>query len=150
MTPAHTAPCGIYCPDCILLKNQYSGLARRLRQELDDAGMRHYAAVQSSFGSQDLSEYPVFTKVLDTLCDMKCPHVCREGGGCGGMPCAIMLCCKAKGYAGCWECDELDACTKFGFLEPRCGSMPKDNCRLIRENGLDGWEQLRKKFYVWL
>ena len=150
MIPNHTARCGIYCPDCIRHRNAYSGPAQELREQLARAGMRNYAVVESPFGNQALGEYPAFQRVLNALCEMQCSMGCREGNGCGGVPCEIMKCCAARRFQGCWECDDLENCGKFAFLTPRCGDMPKANCRAIREQGIVGWESRRTKFYVWL
>ena len=150
MVPLHTAPCGIYCPDCILHRNAFQAPAKELRKALDAAGMEPYAKVQSPFGSRALAEYPAFLRVLDALSAMQCQEPCRQGGGCSGQPCEIMRCCRAKDFTGCWECADLDACGKFEFLAPRCGDMPRDNCRVIRKHGPDNWEERRAKFYVWL
>jgi len=143
-----TAYCGIYCPDCIHLHNTYSILARNLQTHLREIGFEQYAAIESPFG-QGFRYWNEFAKVLETLATTQCSRPCRPGGGCSGKPCGIMRCCREKGYPGCWECDELDACDKFGFLAPRCGDMPKNNLREIKKHGLENWEDRRHRFYIW-
>ncbi|WP_156921705.1 DUF3795 domain-containing protein [Desulfovibrio inopinatus] len=147
-TKNNTAYCGIYCPDCLHLHNQYSTLARQLEEHLVALGFDKYASIESPFG-QGFRHWQEFADVLHTLATTQCERPCRSGGGCSGKPCAIMECCLDKGFEGCWECDGLDDCDKFDFLSPRCGSMPKDNLREIQQHGLDGWESRRHPFYVW-
>lgn len=143
-----TAYCGIYCPDCIRYNNEFSACAAQLQDRLDKAGFGKYAAVASPFGP-DYSGYDTFSDILSSLAQSQCRQPCRVGKGCSGTPCAIMECCLAKGYEGCWECGSLDQCDEFAFLEPRCGQMPKNNARTIRRLGLEGWAKSRDPFYIW-
>lgn len=144
-----TACCGIYCPDCIHYRNKQSKMAGELRDELKKVGFDEYAAVKSPFG-KELDHYPDFIKVLEAIAGYYCEQTCRVQGGCFSGPCKIMTCCREKGFAGCWECAELEACDQFDFLEPRCGDMPKNNIRKIKEKGLENWIPHRQKYYKWL
>lgn len=143
-----TACCGIYCPDCIHYQNKHSKLARELHNELEKNDFAKYAAIKSPFG-EDLSEYPAFLKILNALINSYCEHPCRVQGGCFSGPCKIMACCEAKGYTGCWECNDVEDCGKFDFLEPRCGNMPKYNIKKIKELGTGNWVKSRHKYYIW-
>lgn len=143
-----TAYCGIYCPDCIHYKNSYSDCARQLKDELERIDFDKYAAIESPFG-ETFKKYQEFTEVLNKLSNTQCSEMCRTGGGCSGKPCEIMTCCLSRNYDGCWECSELDRCEKFDFLQPRCGDMPKNNVRTIKEHGIENWIKLRDPFYRW-
>jgi hypothetical protein len=142
------AYCGLYCPDCVHFQNAHNAPADALRQALCGARIERYARVPSAF-SASLKQYDAFLRVLDYLADRSCMAVCRTGGGCGGVPCAIMRCCLGNGYPGCWECPDLDACDKFAFLSPQCGDLPRENLRLIKRHGLEEWFERRKPFYIW-
>lgn len=144
----NTAYCGIYCGDCMHYKNEYSDAAAQLKARLSEAGFNQYADIQSPF-APTLKDFPAFRTILDTLANMHCASPCRVGGGCSGKPCAIMECCLEQGFEGCWECDTLDECEKFFFLEPQCGNIPKENVKQIKEKGIEEWAKNRGKFYIW-
>ena len=144
----NTACCGIYCPDCLLLRNSFSRPARELKAALAEIGFEKYAAIESPFG-RELRHYPQFMEVLDFLAATDCEKPCRPGGGCSGKPCDIMLCAEEKGLEGCWLCDEVEGCDKFSFLAPRCGNMPKENLAKIKKYGMDDWPEKRTPYYVW-
>lgn len=144
-----TAYCGIYCGDCIHYKNNHSQLAEDLKKELAKVKFEKYAAIKSSFGD-DFKHYKEFLTVLKALEKHYCSKPCRVGNGCSSTPCEIMKCCLEKGYTGCWECNEVNDCNKFDFLEPRCGDMPKNNLKKIKRLGLANWAEHREKFYIWL
>lgn len=143
-----TAYCGIYCPDCILYRNDFSPVAAQLQSRLSQAEFDKYATIDSPFGT-DLTTYPAFEQMLGKLVDAQCDKPCRVGGGCSGKPCAIMECCLSQEFEGCWECDDVDACDKFHFLQPRCGNIPKENIKSIRAVGIEKWEKERGSFYIW-
>jgi len=143
-----TAYCGIYCTDCIRFRNAYSATAGKLKELLDSSEFHKYAEVKTSFGSE-FEKYPEFMDVLEGLIDAQCEQTCRVGGGCSGVPCEIMKCAQLKNYEGCWQCEEIEGCDKFVFLEPRCGNMPKNNLKKISEAGMEDWAELRDRFYKW-
>ena len=143
-----TAYCGIYCPDCIHLHNKYSGLASELKEHLQEIGFDKYASINSPFG-EEFTHWDEFSTVLHKLSTTQCESPCRPGGGCSGKPCKIMECCQEKDFAGCWECNDVEQCDKFDFLEPRCGDMPKRNIREIKKHGMENWADKRANFYIW-
>ena len=143
-----TAYCGIYCPDCIHLHNAYSGKARDLQKTLNEIEFGQYASIDSPFGLE-FKHWDEFAQMLNALANTQCENPCRPGGGCSGKPCEIMECCQNKGFAGCWECSEMESCDKFNFLGPRCGDTPKKNLREIKVHGLDSFADKRHNFYVW-
>ncbi len=144
----NTAYCGIYCPDCIHYKNQYSVYAKSLKDHLEAIDFDKYAKIESPFGAQ-FKNFEKFETILTALAETKCNQTCRTGGGCSGIPCKIMECCLSNNYEGCWDCSEVDECNKFDFLEPRCGEMPKNNIKKIKKDGIDKGMEKRDNFYIW-
>jgi hypothetical protein len=143
-----TSCCGLYCPDCIWYRNSFSQLAKKLKDTLEEIDFERYASVRSPFGVE-LEYYKEFLDILDFIAENDCLEPCRIGGGCGGHPCKIMNCAEQKKLAGCWQCEEMESCGKFDFIEPRCGDTPKNNLRNIKKLGYDGWIKERGPYYIW-
>ncbi|MDO4507172.1 MAG: DUF3795 domain-containing protein [Spirochaetales bacterium] len=65
--------------------------------------------------------------------------------------CPNTKCCKEKGFDGCWECSEIESCTK-GFYVPECdgANAAKAQSLYIRKHGkkefLKLQDRLHKKF----
>ncbi len=65
--------------------------------------------------------------------------------------CPNTKCCKEKGFDGCWECSEIEGCTK-GFYVPECdgANAAKAQALYIRKHGkkefLKLQDRLHKKF----
>lgn len=144
----NTAACGIYCPDCIWLRNKLSPLAAELLTELERVGFDKYAGIKSPFGSP-LRGFEQCRGVLGFVAGMQCAQPCRTGGGCSGKPCDIMKCCQEKGFEGCWLCQDYQDCEKFTVLLPRCGKMPRHNLDRIAKLGVEKWSDARMPFYIW-
>lgn len=150
-----TAFCGLYCGDCIRFQSKAARLAGELLTSLDDEGYRAYAESKTSGdpsqikGVEAYAGYDKALALLEALADGQCNNPCRLGGdGCSDH-CPVKDCCTEKGIEGCWECAELDQCGKGDFLEPISGTYPKQNARMIRDKGFDGWAVRRCKFYKW-
>lgn len=143
-----TAYCGLYCGDCLRYRNRYSELAGDLKQELARVNFTPYAAAKSRAQGK-FRDFPACLETLDQLAALQCEQSCRVGGGCASFACEIFACCRGKGFQGCWECQELEACAKFEFLEPYHAECPKENVRKIRALGLDDWAATRTKCYLW-
>jgi len=142
------AICGLYCGDCLRLRSRTADLAAELRAELAASRFAEYAEVKKEF-APGFRDYPAFLEVLQGLIDLNCPSGCREGG-CPGLDCPIRACCLDRGLGGCWECDDLDQCDRFGFLNPFHGDVVESNLRPIRELGPAAWLASRPPFYAWL
>jgi hypothetical protein len=123
-------------------------LARGLSEELKRTKFDKYAEVKGSF-VKELKHYKECCQVLEAIAELKCNDACRNGG-CPTLSCKIIECCRKKGLFGCWECNVLETCDEFEFLEPFHGDIPLKNLRKIRELGLDKWLEHREKFYLWL
>lgn len=144
----YTACCGLYCPDCIWYQNSVSTLAKKLRDTLDEIDFRKYASVKSPFGTE-LEYYDEFIDILNFMAANDCTSPCPVGGGCGGRPCRIMECAEEKGLEGCWQCEEMEECSYFEIVRPRCGDTPMENLRNIKKYGYDGWIDKRGPYYIW-
>lgn len=143
-----TAYCGIYCPDCMWYRNNFSALANELLDKLDQVNFERYASVKSPFGTE-LEHYKEFADILKFIANNNCKEPCRKGGGCGGHPCKIMKCAMEKNYEGCWQCSEMKECDKFDIVKPRCGDTPYNNLLKIKELGYDGWINEKGPYYIW-
>ncbi len=143
-----TAYCGLYCPDCIHYRNKYGVYANQLKNELENVEFDKYAEINGGYRA-NFENYKKFLETLNALSSIQCGHTCRVGGGCSGKPCKVMDCCLSKGFKGCWECNEIDACEKFDFLEPLCGDGPKKNLEKIKKLGVENWIASRDGFYIW-
>jgi hypothetical protein len=144
-----TAYCGLYCGDCPRYQSRTLGMAKTLIDDLRDMRFGEYVEVKKDF-LKEFERYDEFLKVLSSIAILRCSTPCRVGGdGCLG-PCPIKSCVQAKKLDGCWQCDEMDDCKQFKFLDPFSGDIPKENLRKVRKYGLDDWAKYRGKFYRWL
>ena len=125
--------CGLYCGACAIKNGQISNTAGTLRAMLRAYGYKDWAPLMADFAPAT-KHYPEFEGVLEWLTAQDCPG-CPGGGG--NPACAIRQCAREKGFAGCWECDEV-GCAKVGAID---GPMPEavQNRQRIREVGLDAW-----------
>ena len=142
------AYCGLYCKDCIRYQNSIMERAQALLDALTESDFESYVTIKRST-NRTFENYDRFMEVLRGIIRLGCDHSCRVAGGCLSFECQILRCCREKGYEGCWECKQLDACDKFEFLKPFSGDTPKENCSLIRQHGLSKLEEKRYPFYVW-
>jgi hypothetical protein len=141
--------CGLYCGDCIRYKSKFSDLAKELKKTLREIEFEQYRKVKRRF-VRELQYYKEFSDVLDTLIKLQCPKPCRDWVE-WDVPfsCRIRSCCQQKGFQGCWECDGMEECREFEFLEPFHGDHPKNTLRKIRELGLEEGIRLRDSCYIW-
>ena len=149
-----TAYCGLYCGDCIRYRSRASDLARDLLMELQDKGFDKYAELKSSPKKQfdavkQFEHYGECREVLEAIAALRCNTPCRVSGGCPTFACAILACCRKRGFRGCWECDEFEICEKFESLKSIHGDSPQQNLKIIKELGLDSWAEHRSKPYIW-
>jgi len=100
------AYCGLNCAECFGYKMTVSEAAKSLRRELRAAKLKD-AWKEIPF----LGEYVPFKKSLDGLAMLRCPKACRGGGG--NPWCKIRKCCLKKGFDGCWQCADFEACNKL-------------------------------------
>jgi len=90
-----TPCCGLYCPDCMWYRNDFSTLAQDLTDKLNQVDFERYASIKSPFG-KELEYYQEFLNVLKFISKNHCLEPCRKGGGCGGNSCKIMECAEEK------------------------------------------------------
>ncbi len=90
------AYCGLYCPKCY--KMVVSQAAESLKDALENT---HICGSVNDASAQ-------FKAELSNLVSLRCPKVCKEGGG--KQTCEIRKCCVGKHLNGCWECNEFENC----------------------------------------
>ncbi|MHC1605160.1 MAG: DUF3795 domain-containing protein [Candidatus Methanofastidiosia archaeon] len=126
------ACCGLYCGDCINYKGEIADLARNLRKKLREAKFDKVFLGLSKYFKQ-FKSYEECYEVLGAMVRLRCKRACRGGGG--PPSCKIRNCCQKKNIEGCWECDELEDCTKLDFLKPIHGDAHLKNLRKIKKQG---------------
>lgn len=110
--------CGLYCPKCY--KMVVSSAAELLNDSLKNTHI---------CGSiNDPSDG--FKKELEKLVSIRCPRVCKDGGG--KPDCKIRKCCLRKNLVGCWECEDFEECEnlKEQFIT---------NIKKIKKLGISGF-----------
>jgi hypothetical protein len=140
-TFANTTYCGLYCGDCSFNKGTIPDLARDLRKELRAARFDKIAEV---IPFKEFKKYGDCYEVLGALVKMRCKG-CR--GGSRSQFCEIAKCAVAKGFTGCWECDEFSDCARHQFLAHVHGEGHTKNLRKIRKVGVDEWAAGTRHWY---
>lgn len=140
------AYCGLYCGECFSHKGTIADLARDLRKEL-----RQYRFEKTAETLSNLSFFAVFKhypqcyEVLGAMVKFRCKKACKGGGG--RPDCKIRKCCQRKGLEGCWECDDLESCTKLDVLVPNHGDAHVKNLRKLKKKGVEEFLQGSKPWY---
>jgi hypothetical protein len=142
------AYCGLYCKDCIRYRSAFIDTAKELINLLAECKFDRYASIKSKHVTS-FQEFDHFLNILRDIVKLGCDTPCREGDGCQTFDCEILRCCRDKGYEGCWQCEEINTCEKFGFLEDFHGDYPKRNCRLIGQYEIEEFIELRYPAYAW-
>ena len=128
------AYCGLYCGDCFGYKGIVADLARDLRKELRQSKFDRFA---ESVPFKEFQHYKESYEVLGAMVRFRCKRACRGGGG---PPfCKIRKCCLKNGFAGCWECDQIENCDKLKFLEPVHKDAHIKNLKNIKKLGVEKW-----------
>ena len=143
-----TAYCGLFCGDCIRFKSEAPDLALHLLDELRKIKFENYVKVKQR-SVNELESYKEMISALEAISKLKCDIPCRSGGDGCLQPCEIVKCVHLKGFEGCWECEEFEACGKFEFLKPFHGNVPQNNIKKIKNYGLDNWATHREGMYTW-
>ena len=127
------AYCGLYCGACSIMNGQIRDTAKSLQGLLKAYGYAGWAPTLAEFVPAT-KHYPEFEGVLEWLTTQDCEG-CLAGGG--NPNCAIRICAKEKGLAGCWECDE-EPCEKLGGIDEGYPALTEERQR-IRGIGLEAW-----------
>lgn len=145
MDDRHTAPCGLYCLDCIPSHGELFQSVRALKDRLRELRFQHYAELKAR-RVPALADYARFLEVLDAIESLQCPAPCRDGGG--NPDCLVKPCVAERGLGGCWECDERKNCER---LAPLLRVHPNllTHLDLIAEHGQVGWLRHRRAHYRW-
>jgi len=137
------AYCGLHCGDCFNNKGEIADLARDLRKKLREARFNRASQGLAKF-FKEFKDYETCYSVLGAMVRLRCKRACRAGGG--NPSCRIRLCCHKKCFAGCWECDEFEDCSKMDFLKPIHGDANIKNLGKIRKVGLSGFVKGNRAF----
>jgi hypothetical protein len=140
-----TAPCGLYCGDCIPGDARLFSAARRLESLLDELDFGCYAVLKAR-AMPALREYGTFRTVLQAVTELECPVPCRDGGG--KPACAVPACVAARSIAGCWQCRDVACCEPIDHLASIHPNLRRHH-DLIRRHGLLGWSRHRGAHYAW-
>jgi hypothetical protein len=127
------AYCGLYCGACAIENGQIRNTAKALQGMLKAYGYPQWAPTLAEFVPAT-KHYPEFDGVLEWLTTQECGG-CLAGGG--NPQCAIRICAREKGLAGCWECTEV-ACEKLQGIDQGYPGA-SENRQHIREMGLEAW-----------
>ena len=122
--------CGLYCGACAIKNGQIRDMAKALQGMLKAYGYADWAPMVAEFVPAT-RHYPEFEGVLEWLTAQDCEG-CLTGGG--NPQCAIRICAREKGLAGCWECTEV-TCEKLQGIDQGAS----ENRQHIREVGLEAW-----------
>jgi len=115
------------------LKGRIRNTAESLQGLLEAYDYADWAPMLAEFVPAT-KHYPEFEGVLAWLTTQDCEG-CPAGGG--NPDCAIRICAKEKGLAGCWECDQ-EPCEKLGEIDEGYPGVVENRQR-IREIGLEAW-----------
>jgi len=127
------AYCGLYCGACAIKNGQIRNTAGALQGMLAAYGYANWAPLLAEFVPAT-KHFPEFEGVLGWLTAQDCEG-CPAGGG--NPQCAIRLCAREKGLAGCWECTEV-ACEKLQGIDQGYPGAAESRQR-IRQVGLEAW-----------
>ena len=141
------AYCSLYCGECFSYKGQIADLARDLRKELRESKFEKTAEFLSALSFfQVFQHYPQCYDVLGAFVKLRCKYACKGGGG--NPTCKIRKCCQKKGFAGCWECEEVETCAKLDFLIPAHGDAHRRNLRILQKKGIEPFLTGKKFWYT--
>ena len=88
-----TAPCGLFCQDCIPSNTSLFTAVAQLETLLTDLHFDDYARVKEDTNDV-FKEYPTFIQVLREIKTLQCRVPCQEGGG--NPSCAIRALCAEQ------------------------------------------------------
>ncbi len=126
--------CGLYCGDCHAFKGKISDLAIELRKELRRTQYDKFAnAISKHSLGKELKHFDECYNALGAMIRFRCMQGCRAGGG--TINCKIKQCCTETGLQGCWECKEMEKCTKLDVLKPSHGKANIKNLKNLRKKG---------------
>ncbi len=140
-----TAPCGLYCGDCIPGDARLFCAARRLESLLDELDFGCYAELKART-VQAFREYDTFRTVLQALTRLECRVPCSDGGG--KPACPVRMCVTARSIAGCWQCRDVTCCERVDHLASIHPNLRRHH-DLIRRHGVLGWSRHRGAHYAW-
>ena len=135
---SHVAYCGLYCGDCIIRIGKLAISAQQLLSQMIKPEFKKLAeglpkVMPDTF--EALKDYQTCVRVLESMVHIDCYKICKDGGG--STDCPIRSCCLKKKLAGCWLCDEFEACKTLSWINPVNKDAHVKNIRIIRKKGMD-------------
>jgi len=169
-------PCGLTCCDCLFYKSEIYEAAQNFKNTLKKFHFDKFLSILSNNSAKEamrkhleldegqMSEkvgkhfekfknIPEFMETLDSIITLQCKNTCKESFGCSlageTHKCGALKCIEAKGYDGCWECNEYKKCEKLNFLKQSYGSVIEENLEIVKEKGVEGVKSRGDKYYAW-
>lgn len=138
--------CGLFCGDCVIRNGKIGLLSNKLLRCTRGSDFQKMAeglpqAMPDMF--ETLKDFELFQGVLKAMTHLDCVKMCREGGG--STACRIRSCCQAKGFDGCWHCDEFNDCEIVDWLNPVHHGANIQHIIRIREIGIHEFLEEKKK-----
>ena len=121
--------CGLYCEDCFSYTGEVADLARDLRKELRKVKFNEIA---KEIPFKEFKHYEDCYQCLGAMVKLRCKG-CRAGSR--SKFCNIANCVRKREYKGCWECGELEECSKLKSLKSVHKDAHLKNLRIIRKDG---------------
>lgn len=91
---------------------------------------------KENFGKA-FADYDKCYEVLGGMVRFRCHKGCREGGG--NPFCKIRKCVQRKKIDGCWECQDMETCSKLDFLTGVHDDAHLKNLRIIMKKGKEAF-----------
>jgi hypothetical protein len=129
--------CGITCGTCVLGNGTISETSEKTKEYILGYGIKDWAPLVP--GGKDINWIET-EKTLDWMTQYATCNGCGRGGG--PPDCGIRACAKDKGYQLCNQCNEIEACDKFDWLQDY-GKTLKNNLRELK--GLSKKEYIEKQ-----
>jgi hypothetical protein len=127
-------PCGITCGTCVLGNGTIAETAEKTKEYILGYGIKDWAPMVP--GGKDIN-WTDTEKTLDWMTQYATCVGCEKGGG--PPDCAIKTCAQEKGYLLCNQCNEIDDCNKFDWLQDYATTL---------KNNLNKAKGLSKKEYI--
>lgn len=135
-----TAPCGLFCQDCIPSSTSLFTAVTQLETLLTNLHFDDYARIKED-KNDVFKEYPTFIQVLREIKTLQCRGPCQEGGG--NPSCPIKRCVQNKNFNGCWDCPDFACCGLLTPLKKVHGGTIDHNLTIIGRFGHDKWSDKR-------
>ena len=138
--------CGLFCGNCPIRQSKVDKLSDELLNKLETPELQKMILglpeiFPEQFGS--FKDIDKFYEILKAMKKLSCSRICKEEGG--STNCKIRICCRDKGFEGCWNCSQFETCETLSWLEPthKCANI--QNMKIIRDKGMEEFLALKEK-----